>query len=62
VIVVDSSVWINYFNGFSSPEVERLDDTIGADLIVVGMWSSPKCCKAFAPMLTSTQRDQHWRL
>jgi predicted nucleic acid-binding protein len=36
VIVVDSSVWIDYFHGISSPEVERLDDTIGADLIVVG--------------------------
>jgi predicted nucleic acid-binding protein len=36
MIVVDSSVWIDYFNGFSSPEVERLDDTIGADLILVG--------------------------
>jgi len=36
VIVVDSSVWIDYFNGISSPEVERLDDALGADLIVVG--------------------------
>ncbi len=36
MIVVDSSVWIDYFNGISSPEVERLDDTIAADLIVVG--------------------------
>jgi predicted nucleic acid-binding protein len=36
VIVVDSSVWIDYFNGVSSAEVERLDNTIGADLIVVG--------------------------
>jgi predicted nucleic acid-binding protein len=36
VIVVDSSVWIDFFNGVSSPEVERLDRTIGKDLIVVG--------------------------
>lgn len=36
MIVVDSSVWIDYFNGFSSPEADRLDNTIGADLIVVG--------------------------
>jgi predicted nucleic acid-binding protein len=36
VIVVDSSVWIDYFNGISSPEVVRLDKTIGTDLIVVG--------------------------
>jgi hypothetical protein len=25
VIVVDSSVWIDFFNGVSTPEVERLD-------------------------------------
>jgi predicted nucleic acid-binding protein len=36
VIVVDSSVCIDYFNGVSSPEVQRLDQTIGVDLIVVG--------------------------
>jgi hypothetical protein len=36
VIVVDSSVWIDYFNGASSREAERLDRTIGSDLIVVG--------------------------
>jgi predicted nucleic acid-binding protein len=36
VIVVDSSVWIDYFNGTNSAEVERLDQTIGVDLIVVG--------------------------
>ena len=36
MIVVDSSVWIDFFNGVSSPEVERLDRTIGKDLIVVG--------------------------
>jgi predicted nucleic acid-binding protein len=36
VIAVDSSVWIDYFNGVTSPEVERLDQTIGVDLIVIG--------------------------
>ena len=36
MIVVDSSVWIDYFNGATSAEVERLDQKIGVDLIVVG--------------------------
>ena len=35
-MVVDSSVWIDYFNGVGSPEVERLDQTVGVDPIVVG--------------------------
>jgi hypothetical protein len=30
VIVVDSSVWIDFFNGLSTPEVERLDGLLGA--------------------------------
>jgi predicted nucleic acid-binding protein len=36
VIVVDSSVWIDYFNGVGSPQVERLDRNLGTELIVVG--------------------------
>ena len=41
MIVVDSSVWIDFFNGVSTPEVERLDGLLGAvpvaidDLILV---------------------------
>jgi len=29
VIVVDSSVWIDFFNGVSTPEVKRLDGLLG---------------------------------
>jgi predicted nucleic acid-binding protein len=29
VIVVDSSVWVDFFNGTSTPEVERLDASLG---------------------------------
>ena len=41
MIVVDSSLWIDFFNGVSTPEVERLDALLGltpvaiADLILV---------------------------
>ena len=41
MIVVDSSVWIDFFHGVSTPEVERLDRQLGttplatADLILV---------------------------
>ena len=29
MIVVDSSVWIDFFNGVSTPEVDRLDALLG---------------------------------
>jgi predicted nucleic acid-binding protein len=36
LIVVDSSVWIDFFNGVSTPEVERLDALLGASPIAIG--------------------------
>lgn len=36
MIVVDSSVWIDFFNGVSTPEVERLDRLLGLTPLVVG--------------------------
>jgi predicted nucleic acid-binding protein len=36
VILVDSSVWINYFNGKPTPEVKRLDSILGIEPIAIG--------------------------
>jgi len=36
VIVVDSSVWIDFLNGRDAPHVRRLRAVLGADEIVVG--------------------------
>ena len=36
MIVVDSSVWIDFLNGRSAPHVERLQTTLGNDEIIVG--------------------------
>jgi predicted nucleic acid-binding protein len=36
VILVDSSVWIDYFNGKSTPETDFLDKILGEQLILVG--------------------------
>jgi predicted nucleic acid-binding protein len=36
VIVVDSSVWIDFLNGRTAPHVERLRAVLGADEIIVG--------------------------
>ena len=36
MIVVDSSVWIDFLNGRKAPHVERLTATLGDDEIIVG--------------------------
>lgn len=35
-LLVDSSVWINYFNGSITPETDYLDNALGNESIVVG--------------------------
>ena len=36
MIVVDSSVWIDFFNGVSTPEVDRLDALLGVTPLAIG--------------------------
>ena len=36
MIVVDSSVWIDYFNGTPTPEVDRLDGYLVSEPILIG--------------------------
>ncbi|MBI3392573.1 MAG: PIN domain nuclease [Nitrospirae bacterium] len=36
MIVVDASVWIDYFNGRSTPQTDRLDDLLGREPILTG--------------------------
>jgi len=36
VILVDSSVWIDYFRGTRTPETEKLDELLGSEPIAVG--------------------------
>ena len=36
MILVDSSVWIDYFRGASTPQVERLDELLGSEIIATG--------------------------
>ena len=36
MIVVDSSVWIDFFNGRNAPHVRRLRTILGADEVIVG--------------------------
>ena len=36
MIVVDSSVWIDYFNGRDTPQASKLDELLGVELIGIG--------------------------
>ena len=36
MILVDSSVWIGYFNGKINPQTEWLDAALGKEIIIVG--------------------------
>ena len=36
MILVDSSVWIDYFRGIDSPQTDRLDVLLGQEVIVIG--------------------------
>ena len=35
-ILVDSSVWIDYFNGRATPETDALDDLLGREPVLIG--------------------------
>ena len=36
MVLVDSSVWIDYFNGVPTPETDRLDALLGQDVVATG--------------------------
>lgn len=36
MIVVDSSVWIDYFNGRATPQTDRLDALLGVEPLAIG--------------------------
>jgi len=36
MVLVDSSVWIDFFNGTVNPETDKLDEILGIEEVVVG--------------------------
>ena len=54
MFVVDSSVWIDYFNGKPSPETDTLDTALGQELIIVGDIM-------LAEVLQGFRADRHYR-
>lgn len=36
MVLVDSSVWIDYFNGAATPQTDELDRLLGRDVVLLG--------------------------
>lgn len=36
MILVDSSIWVDYFNGAATPHTEKLDHLLSAELLAIG--------------------------
>lgn len=36
MILVDTSVWIDYFRGAATPQTERLDSLLGSEPLAIG--------------------------
>ena len=53
MILVDSSVWIDYFNGAATPQSDRLDDLLGAELLAT-------CDIILAEVLQGFPGDRHF--
>jgi hypothetical protein len=52
VILVDSSVWIDYFRGAATPQTDRLDGLLGAEPLATGDVGLAEVLQGF-----STERD-----
>jgi hypothetical protein len=48
VILVDSSVWIDYFRGTATPQTDRLDELLGAVPLAVGDLMLTEVLQGFA--------------
>ncbi len=36
MLIIDSSVWIDYFNGRDTPQTDKLDELLGIELLGIG--------------------------
>jgi hypothetical protein len=60
MVVVDSSVWIDFFNGRPSMETEVLDGLLGERQIVLGHLILTECSKASTTTATSAKAGGYW--
>jgi predicted nucleic acid-binding protein len=54
LILVDSSVWIDYFNGTFTPQTDKLDSLLGRELLAIGDLILTEVLQGFAD-----ERDFH---
>lgn len=54
MILVDSSVWIGYFNGKINPQTDWLDSALGREIIIVGDFILVEVLQGF-----KSDRDYH---
>ena len=54
MIIVDSSVWIDYFNGRDTPQTDKLDELLGIELLGIGDM-------IFTEVLQGFRLDQDYR-
>lgn len=55
MILVDSSVWIDYFNGVDAPQTEKLDKVLGINPVAIGDLILAEVLKGF-------RQDSHFHL
>ncbi len=48
MILVDSSVWIDFFRGVSTPQTDRLDAALGTELVAIGDLNVTEVLQGFA--------------
>lgn len=55
MIVVDTSVWIDYFNGVPTPQVDLLDELLGRRVLAVGDLILAELLQGFATELDANR-------
>ena len=48
MILVDSSVWIDYFKGAATPQTEKLDQMLGREPLAIGDLMLAEVLQGFA--------------
>lgn len=48
MILIDSSVWIDYFRGVATPQCDRLDALLGAEIVATGNIMLAEVLQGFA--------------
>jgi predicted nucleic acid-binding protein len=59
VIIVDSSVWVDYFNGNATPETDRLHVLLGDELVGIGDLILTEVLQGFRSEVDARRAETH---